>query len=106
MGDCNNKKKVNEDDIEIILVEPLMRFLSYIVESKFPGTPNNIPLNAVLFAIKDYRYPILWNGTIPIDCHINPNGNVTTNAICQISLPDDFCEQVCDSYAIHNQSAI
>ncbi|KAA6361909.1 MAG: hypothetical protein EZS28_042564 [Streblomastix strix] len=69
------------------------------------GTPTNIPLNAVLFAQKVYGYPIDWTGAIAMDCFINPNGNVIINTLCQINLPDDFCVQVCDSYAIHNQSA-
>ncbi|KAA6361057.1 MAG: hypothetical protein EZS28_043416 [Streblomastix strix] len=37
-------------------------------------TTHNIPLNAVMFAQKVIGYPICWNGAIPIDCFINPNG--------------------------------
>ncbi|KAA6379098.1 MAG: hypothetical protein EZS28_025374 [Streblomastix strix] len=69
------------------------------------GTQHNIPLNAVMFAQKVIGHPICWNGAIPIDCFINPNGNVVINTMCQLSFPDDFCVQVCDSYALHNQSS-
>ncbi|KAA6354348.1 MAG: hypothetical protein EZS28_050126 [Streblomastix strix] len=34
-----------------------------------------------MFAYKGIGYPILWNGAIPIDCFINPNGNVIINTI-------------------------
>ncbi|KAA6358772.1 MAG: hypothetical protein EZS28_045702 [Streblomastix strix] len=72
---------------------------------KFTGTQHNIPINAVMFAQKVIGYPICWNGAIPIDCFINPNGNVIINTQCQLHLPDDFCVQFCDSYAIYNQSS-
>ncbi|KAA6364694.1 MAG: hypothetical protein EZS28_039779 [Streblomastix strix] len=71
---------------------------------KFTRTPHNIPLNAVMFAQKVLGYPICWNGAIPIDCYINPNGNVIINTMCQLYLLDDFAIQVCDSYAVYNQS--
>ncbi|KAA6392999.1 MAG: hypothetical protein EZS28_011475 [Streblomastix strix] len=76
-----------------------------VTTQKVDGTPTNIPLNAVLFAQKVYGNPIDWTGAIAMDCLINPNGNVIINTLCQINLPEDFCVQVCDSYAIHNQSA-
>ncbi|KAA6389923.1 MAG: hypothetical protein EZS28_014548, partial [Streblomastix strix] len=60
---------------------------------------------AVMFAQKVYGYPIDWTGAIAIDCFINPNGNVIINTMCQMGLPNDFCVEVCDSYANHNQSA-
>ncbi|KAA6373225.1 MAG: hypothetical protein EZS28_031248 [Streblomastix strix] len=44
------------------------------IKPKFSGTTHNLPLNAVLFGQKVYGYPICWNGAIPIDCFINPNG--------------------------------
>ncbi|KAA6396396.1 MAG: hypothetical protein EZS28_008075 [Streblomastix strix] len=71
---------------------------------QFTGTPFNIPLNAVMFAQKVIGYPICWNGAIPIDCNIDVYGFVRINTLCQLVLPDDFCVQVCDSYALHNQS--
>ncbi|KAA6374868.1 MAG: hypothetical protein EZS28_029605 [Streblomastix strix] len=71
---------------------------------QFKGTPFNISFNAVLFAQKVIGYPICWNGAIPIDCYIDVNGFVRINTLCQLVLPDDFCVQVCDSYALHNQS--
>ncbi|KAA6355897.1 MAG: hypothetical protein EZS28_048576 [Streblomastix strix] len=74
------------------------------IKPKFSSTTHNIPLNAVMFAQKVIGYPICWNGAIPIDCFINPNGNVIINTMCQLHLPDDFCVQVCDSYAVYNQS--
>ncbi|KAA6401278.1 MAG: hypothetical protein EZS28_003195 [Streblomastix strix] len=74
------------------------------IKPKFSGTTHNIPLNAVLFAQKVYGYPIDWTGAIAMDCYINPNGNVVINTQCQINLPNDFCVQVCDSYAVYNQS--
>ncbi|KAA6352676.1 MAG: hypothetical protein EZS28_051797 [Streblomastix strix] len=82
----------------------LFSIVDNAIKPKFSGTPTNIPLNAVLFAQKVYGYPIDWTGAIAMDCFINPNGNVIINTLCQINLPDDFCVQVCDSYAIHNQS--
>ncbi|KAA6361405.1 MAG: hypothetical protein EZS28_043069 [Streblomastix strix] len=82
----------------------LFSIVDNAIKPKFSGTPTNIPLNAVLFAQKVYAYPIDWTGAIALDCFINPNGNVIINTLCQINLPDDFCVQVCDSYAIHNQS--
>ncbi|KAA6371083.1 MAG: hypothetical protein EZS28_033392 [Streblomastix strix] len=75
------------------------------IKPKFSGTQDNIPLNAVMFAQKVYGYPIDWTGAIAIDCHINPLGQVKINTMCQIHLLDDFCVQVCDSYAIYNQSS-
>ncbi|KAA6359683.1 MAG: hypothetical protein EZS28_044791 [Streblomastix strix] len=83
----------------------LFSIVDNAIKPKFSGTPTNIPLNAVMFAQKVIGYPICWNGAIPIDCFINHNGNVIINTMCQLHLPDDFCVQVCDSYAIHNQSA-
>ncbi|KAA6397648.1 MAG: hypothetical protein EZS28_006818, partial [Streblomastix strix] len=83
----------------------LFSIVDNAIKPKFSGTPTNIPLNAVLFAQKDIGYPIQWEGAMPIDCFINPNGNVIINTICQLLLPNDYCVQVCDSYAIHNQSA-
>ncbi|KAA6388208.1 MAG: hypothetical protein EZS28_016267 [Streblomastix strix] len=71
---------------------------------QFTGTPFNIPLNAVMFAQKIIGYPICWNGAIPIDCYIDVDGHVRINTMCQLVLPDDFCVQVCDSFALHNQS--
>ncbi|KAA6378922.1 MAG: hypothetical protein EZS28_025552 [Streblomastix strix] len=71
---------------------------------QFTGTPFNISLNAILFAQKVIGYPICWTGAIPIDCYIDVNGFVRINTLCQLILPDDFCVQVCDSYALHNQS--
>ncbi|KAA6365404.1 MAG: hypothetical protein EZS28_039069 [Streblomastix strix] len=82
----------------------LFSIVDNAIKPKFSGTPTNKPLNAVLFAQKVYGYPIDWTGAIAMDCFINPNGNVIINTLCQINLPDDFCVQVCDSYAIHNQS--
>ncbi|KAA6357066.1 MAG: hypothetical protein EZS28_047407 [Streblomastix strix] len=83
----------------------LFSIVDNAIKPKFSGTPTNIPLNAVMFAQKVYGYPIDWIGAIAIDCYINPNGNVIINTMCQMALPDYFCVQVCDSYAIHNQSA-
>ncbi|KAA6373619.1 MAG: hypothetical protein EZS28_030854 [Streblomastix strix] len=83
----------------------LFSIVDNAIKPKFSGTPSNIPLNAVMFVVRVIGYPIDWNGAIPIDCYINPNGNVIINTMCQLSLPDDFVVQVCDSYAIHNQSA-
>ncbi|KAA6397522.1 MAG: hypothetical protein EZS28_006951 [Streblomastix strix] len=70
---------------------------------QFTGTPFTIPLNAVMFAQKVIGYPICWNGAIPIDCYIDVDGHVRINTICKLVLPEDFCVQVCDSYALHNQ---
>ncbi|KAA6356045.1 MAG: hypothetical protein EZS28_048427 [Streblomastix strix] len=83
----------------------LFTIVDNAIKPKFSGTEHNIPLNAVMFAQKVIGYPICWNGAIPIDCFINPLGQVKINTQCQLSLPDDFCVQVCDSYAIHNQSS-
>ncbi|KAA6371894.1 MAG: hypothetical protein EZS28_032582 [Streblomastix strix] len=83
----------------------LFSIVDNAIKPKFSGIPANIPLNAVMFVTKVYGYPIDWTGSIPIDCYINPNGNVIINTLRQISLPNDFVVQVCDSYAIHNQSA-
>ncbi|KAA6382414.1 MAG: hypothetical protein EZS28_022060 [Streblomastix strix] len=71
---------------------------------QFTGTPFNIPLNAVMLAQKVIGYPICWNGAIPIDCYIDVDGHVRINTMCQLVLLDNFCVQVCDSYALHNQS--
>ncbi|KAA6369802.1 MAG: hypothetical protein EZS28_034671 [Streblomastix strix] len=72
---------------------------------QFTGATFTIPLNAVMFAQKVIGYPICWNGAIPIDCYIDVDGHVRINTMCQLVLPDDFCVQVCDSYALHNQSS-
>ncbi|KAA6314107.1 MAG: hypothetical protein EZS28_055640 [Streblomastix strix] len=34
-----------------------------------------------MFVVRVIGYPIDWNGAIPIDCYINPNGNVIINTI-------------------------
>ncbi|KAA6356043.1 MAG: hypothetical protein EZS28_048430, partial [Streblomastix strix] len=73
---------------------------------QFTGTPFTIPLNAVMFAQKVLGYPICWNGAIPIDCYIDVDGHVRINTLCQINLPNLYCVQVCDSYALNNQSPI
>ncbi|KAA6360509.1 MAG: hypothetical protein EZS28_043964 [Streblomastix strix] len=80
----------------------LISIVSEDIKPKFTGTTRNIPLNTIMFATKNYDYPICWYGAIPIDCYIEPYGHVIVNTMCQLSLPDDFCVQVCDSYAIHN----
>ncbi|KAA6362040.1 MAG: hypothetical protein EZS28_042432 [Streblomastix strix] len=83
----------------------LFSIVNNAIKPQFSGTTHNLPLNAVMFANKVYGYPIDWTGALPIDCFINPQGNVIINTQCQLSLPDDFCVQVCDSYAVYNQSA-
>ncbi|KAA6365611.1 MAG: hypothetical protein EZS28_038863 [Streblomastix strix] len=75
----------------------LISIVDNAIKPKFSGTPSNITLNAVMFAYKGSGYPILWNGAIPIDCFINPNGNVIINTMCQLSLTDDFVYK----YVIH-----
>ncbi|KAA6381388.1 MAG: hypothetical protein EZS28_023085 [Streblomastix strix] len=72
---------------------------------KFSGTPRNIPLNAFMYNTKQPTTPVVWLNPIAIDCYIDPDGHVKINSICKYYLPDDFCVQVCDSYAIYNQSA-
>ncbi|KAA6382834.1 MAG: hypothetical protein EZS28_021640 [Streblomastix strix] len=72
---------------------------------QFTGTPFTILLNAVRFEQKVICYPICWNGAIPIDSYIDVDGHVRINTLCQLVLPDNFCVQVCDSYAVYNQSA-
>ncbi|KAA6383330.1 MAG: hypothetical protein EZS28_021144 [Streblomastix strix] len=72
---------------------------------QFTGTPFTISLNAVMYVTKQSSNPILWTNAIPIDCTIDVNGFVRINTLCQLSLPNDFCVQVCDSYALHNQSS-
>ncbi|KAA6394229.1 MAG: hypothetical protein EZS28_010245 [Streblomastix strix] len=72
---------------------------------QFTGATFTIPLNAAMFAQKVIGYPICWNGAIPIDCYIDVDGHVRINTMCQLLLPNDFCVQVCDSYALHNQSS-
>ncbi|KAA6375760.1 MAG: hypothetical protein EZS28_028713 [Streblomastix strix] len=83
----------------------LFSIVNNAIKPKFSGTTHYLPLNAVLFGQKVCGYPIGWNGAIPIDCFINPNGNVIINSQCQINLLEDFCVQVCDSYVVHNQSS-
>ncbi|KAA6368201.1 MAG: hypothetical protein EZS28_036273 [Streblomastix strix] len=82
----------------------LFRVFKDEAKPQFTGANFTIPLNAVMFTVKVIGYPICWNGAIPIDCNIDVDGYVRINTQCQISLPDDFCVQVCDSYALHNQS--
>ncbi|KAA6403800.1 MAG: hypothetical protein EZS28_000675 [Streblomastix strix] len=71
----------------------MFSIVNNVIKPKFTGTPYNIPLNAVMFAQKVIGYPICWNGAIPIDYFINPNGNAIINTMCQLNLPDDFCVQ-------------
>ncbi|KAA6399244.1 MAG: hypothetical protein EZS28_005232 [Streblomastix strix] len=52
----------------------MFSIINNAIKPKFTGTTRNIPLNAVMFAQKVLGYPICWNGAIPIDCFINPNG--------------------------------
>ncbi|KAA6376272.1 MAG: hypothetical protein EZS28_028202 [Streblomastix strix] len=72
---------------------------------QFTRTPFTISLNAVMYVTKQSSNPILWTNAVPIDCIIDVNGFVRINTLCQLSLPNDFCVQVCDSYALHNQSS-
>ncbi|KAA6357553.1 MAG: hypothetical protein EZS28_046919, partial [Streblomastix strix] len=69
------------------------------------GTPSNIPLNAFMYNTKQPTTPVVWLNPIAIDCYIDPVGHININSICKYYLPDDFCVQVCDSYAVYNQSA-
>ncbi|KAA6379376.1 MAG: hypothetical protein EZS28_025098 [Streblomastix strix] len=72
---------------------------------QFTGTPFTIALNAVMYVTQQSSNPILQTNAIPIDCTIDVNGFVRINTLCQLALPNDFCVQVCDSYALHNQSS-
>ncbi|KAA6383100.1 MAG: hypothetical protein EZS28_021374 [Streblomastix strix] len=69
---------------------------------KFSETPRNIPLNAVMYIIKQATTPVVWLNPIPIDCYIDPNGHIKINATSQYNLLNDFFVQICDSYAIYN----
>ncbi|KAA6355532.1 MAG: hypothetical protein EZS28_048941, partial [Streblomastix strix] len=71
---------------------------------QFTGATFTIPLNAVMYVTKQSTNPILWTNAVPIDCYIDVDGHVRINTLCQLPLPNDFCVQVCDSYALHNQS--
>ncbi|KAA6382009.1 MAG: hypothetical protein EZS28_022465 [Streblomastix strix] len=72
---------------------------------QFTGATFTIALNAVMYVTKQSTNPILWTNAVPIDCYIDVDGHVRINTICQLPLPNDFCVQVCDSYALHNQSS-
>ncbi|KAA6366884.1 MAG: hypothetical protein EZS28_037589 [Streblomastix strix] len=72
---------------------------------QFAGTTFTISLNAVMYVTKQSSNPILWTNAVPIDCYIDVDGHVRINTLCQLPLPNDFCVQVCDSYALHNQSS-
>ncbi|KAA6398012.1 MAG: hypothetical protein EZS28_006465 [Streblomastix strix] len=71
---------------------------------QFTGATFTIALNAVMYVTKQSSNPILWTNAVPIDCYIDVDGHVRINTLCQLPLPNDFCVQVCDSYALHNQS--
>ncbi|KAA6378901.1 MAG: hypothetical protein EZS28_025570 [Streblomastix strix] len=75
------------------------------IKPQFSGTPRNIPLNAFMYNTKQPTTPVVWLNPIAIDCYIDPDGHIKINSICKYYLPDDFCLQVCDSYAVYNQSA-
>ncbi|KAA6393107.1 MAG: hypothetical protein EZS28_011364 [Streblomastix strix] len=72
---------------------------------KFSGSPHNLPLNAVIYSTTQSNNPVVWTNAVAIDCYVDFDGHIKINAICQFYLPDDFCVQVCDSYAVYNQSA-
>ncbi|KAA6359016.1 MAG: hypothetical protein EZS28_045457, partial [Streblomastix strix] len=73
---------------------------------QFTGATFTIALNAIMFITKTSSNPIIWTNAVPIDCYIDVDGHVRINTLCQVSLPNDFCVQVCDSYALHNQSPV
>ncbi|KAA6372903.1 MAG: hypothetical protein EZS28_031571 [Streblomastix strix] len=53
---------------------------------KFSGSPHNLPLNAVICATKQSSNPVTWINPVAIDCNV------------------DVDVQICDSYAINNQT--
>ncbi|KAA6389645.1 MAG: hypothetical protein EZS28_014826 [Streblomastix strix] len=71
----------------------LFSIVNNAIKPKFSGIPLKIPLNAVMFASKNYDYVICQNGAIPMYCYIDPEGQVRINTMCKLSLPDDFCVQ-------------
>ncbi|KAA6371758.1 MAG: hypothetical protein EZS28_032714, partial [Streblomastix strix] len=75
-GDTIDKDKLDYEPIE----NARYSSIAYGIVSQ-----HSIPLNAVMFANKVYGYPIDWTGAIPIDCFINPNGNVVINTMCQLT---------------------
>ncbi|KAA6379523.1 MAG: hypothetical protein EZS28_024949 [Streblomastix strix] len=75
----------------------LFSIVDNAIKPKFSGTPTNIPLNAVTFAQKVIGYPICWNGAIPIECFINPNGNVIINTMCQLTIWEAAIKYACES---------
>ncbi|KAA6394704.1 MAG: hypothetical protein EZS28_009767 [Streblomastix strix] len=83
----------------------LFSVMNDVVKPKFSGTPRNIPLNAVFYVTKQSSNPVLWTNAVVIDCFIDPDGHIKINTQCQFSLPNDFFVQLCDSYAIYNQSS-
>ncbi|KAA6373073.1 MAG: hypothetical protein EZS28_031402 [Streblomastix strix] len=99
--------QVTHDNPDARADSPYTLFTIFKDEAKpqFTGTPFTIPLNAVMFAQKVIGYPICQNGAIPTDCYINVDGHVRINNLCQLLLPNNYCIQVCDSYALHNQSS-
>ncbi|KAA6398673.1 MAG: hypothetical protein EZS28_005799 [Streblomastix strix] len=54
---------------------------------KFSGSPRNLPLNAVIYATKQSSNPVTWINPVAIDCYV------------------DVDVQICDSYAINNQTS-
>ncbi|KAA6365854.1 MAG: hypothetical protein EZS28_038619 [Streblomastix strix] len=99
--------QVTHNNPDAMTQNPYTLFTVFRDEAKpqFTGTTFTIPLNAVMFAQKVIGYPICWNGAIPIDCYIDVDGHVRINTLCQLLLPNNYCVQVCDSYALHNQSS-
>ncbi|KAA6392442.1 MAG: hypothetical protein EZS28_012028 [Streblomastix strix] len=61
-GDSVDKDQIDYESIE----NAHYSAIAYGIP-KFTGIPTNVPLNAVLFALKVYGYPICWNDTIPVD---------------------------------------
>ncbi|KAA6394130.1 MAG: hypothetical protein EZS28_010344 [Streblomastix strix] len=72
---------------------------------KFNGSSRNLPLNAVIYATKQSNNPVVWTNAVAIDCYVDVDGHIKINAICQFYLHDDFLLQVCNSYAVYNQSS-
>ncbi|KAA6359948.1 MAG: hypothetical protein EZS28_044525 [Streblomastix strix] len=95
-GDTIDKDKLDYEPIE----NATSQAVAYGI-----GTPRNIPLKAFMYNTKQPTTPVVWLNPIAIDCYIDPDGHIKINSICKYYLADDFCVQVCDSYAIHNQSS-
>ncbi|KAA6396133.1 MAG: hypothetical protein EZS28_008336 [Streblomastix strix] len=83
----------------------IFSFMNDAAKPKFSGSSRTLPLNAVIYATKQSKFPVTWTNAVAIDCYVDVDGHIKINATFQFYLPDDFLVQISDSFPVCNQSS-